>query len=209
LALLDTSGPESVEALPLTLQVVSVLTWFGIDSIQRILSQPGKLWKHFSQQGLISTGTLLLAKAGVARTLKSDDEIAISETVERQINDKLKAYKEDADQFSPLEKWVNLALISLIKKSSRPYYANFFCSGLVNKVKLDLPCEISIVNAANVNARKVYKSKPLDGKAILFRASERPPGLKTDPTLGWGKLALQGLETYEIKGTPCIYCTFT
>ncbi|MBT9312775.1 non-ribosomal peptide synthetase [Leptothoe kymatousa] len=191
LALFDTSGPNSVELLPLAPRVASVLTWLGVDTIKRIWNKPGKLFKQFKQPKSID----------LTNPTRNEDGKAIAATVEKQINAKLKKYSAASDQISPLEKWTNLMLISLIKKSSHPYYANIFCSGLVRKVKRMLPTEITTVNVANVSARKAYKIKPLDGKAILFRASERPPGLKTDPNLGWKNLALQGLETYEIKGT--------
>ena len=201
LALFDTSGPNSVEVLPLIPRTVSVLTWFGMDTIQRILSQPGKLLKYFSQKGLKSTGNKILAKVGLSTTIQNADAISIAATVENQINAKLKKYREESGPINPIEQWINLILVSLIKKSSHPYYVNVFCSGLVQKNKHDLPSEITTVNAANVSARKTYNFRPLDEKMILFRASERPPGLKTDPNLGWKELALQGLKTYEIKGT--------
>ena len=201
LALFDTSGSGSVESLPLAPRIVSVLTWFGVDVIQRILNKPSKLKKYFKQNGFQSTLLEILAKVGLTTAIQNEDRIIHAALVENNFNTMLKKYMEKSDQISPLEKWINLGLISLIRKSSHPFYANVFCRGLVRKSKRNLPTEIISVNEANVRARKAYKPKPLDGEAILFRASKRPPGLRTDPNLGWKKLALQGLETYEIKGT--------
>ena len=200
LMLFDTSGPGSVELLPLAPRILSVLTWFGIDVMQRISNKPNKFKNYFKQNGFQSTLLKILAKVGLTTAIQNEDRIIHAALVENNFNTMLKKYMEKSDQISPLEKWINLGLISLIRKSSHPFYANVFCRGLVRKSKRNLPTEITSVNLANVRARKAYKPKPLDVKAILFRASERPPGLRTDPNLGWKKLALQGLETYEIKG---------
>ncbi|NEP17338.1 MAG: AMP-binding protein [Leptolyngbya sp. SIO4C1] len=43
-------------------------------------------------------------------------------------------------------------------------------------------------------------AQPVDGPIIVFYAAERPPGLATEPTLGWHRLTNQGVETHEIPG---------
>ena len=42
--------------------------------------------------------------------------------------------------------------------------------------------------------------RPYSGKVTLFRATEQPYGIHTDPACGWGDLALGGLEIYDVPG---------
>lgn len=51
--------------------------------------------------------------------------------------------------------------------------------------------------------RKVYKAydpQPYAGKITLFRAMEFPPGYQRDSKLGWGKIAKDGVDVYQIPG---------
>jgi thioesterase domain-containing protein len=47
---------------------------------------------------------------------------------------------------------------------------------------------------------KAYIPKPYSGKIYLFRAAEAPPGYHMDPHLGWGVIAMGGVDTYKIPG---------
>ena len=60
--------------------------------------------------------------------------------------------------------------------------------------------EIRTVNAANIEARKAYKPDSFKGKVTLFRASDQPPGILQEPTLGWKDLAVGEIEIHEIPG---------
>ena len=47
---------------------------------------------------------------------------------------------------------------------------------------------------------KSYLHRPYAGKITLFRAGEFPPGYRLETKLGWGKIALEGVEIYRIPG---------
>jgi thioesterase domain-containing protein len=49
-------------------------------------------------------------------------------------------------------------------------------------------------------ARKKYTPGPYPGRITLFRATRQPSGME-DPTLGWGGVALGGVDILEIPGT--------
>lgn len=45
-----------------------------------------------------------------------------------------------------------------------------------------------------------YVAKPYPGCITLFRADRQPLGIYPDPTLGWGGLPQEGIETHEVPG---------
>jgi thioesterase domain-containing protein len=45
-----------------------------------------------------------------------------------------------------------------------------------------------------------YAPKPYPGKLTLFRATNQPRGIVTDPFLGWQGLAAEGIEVIESPG---------
>ncbi|PSB59232.1 condensation domain-containing protein [Chamaesiphon polymorphus] len=49
-------------------------------------------------------------------------------------------------------------------------------------------------------AYKIYAPQPYRGKITVFRAMETPPGYQLDATLGWKKIAKNGVEIYKIPG---------
>jgi thioesterase domain-containing protein/aryl carrier-like protein len=49
-------------------------------------------------------------------------------------------------------------------------------------------------------ARKKYTPRPYPGRITLFRATRQPSGMD-DPTLGWGGVAIGGVDILEVPGT--------
>ena len=66
--------------------------------------------------------------------------------------------------------------------------------------QLLLPATIRQVQQADRWAALDYVPRPYAGRVTLFRATEQPRGIIADPTLGWGKLVLGGLEIYDTPG---------
>jgi thioesterase domain-containing protein len=48
---------------------------------------------------------------------------------------------------------------------------------------------------------RAYEPAPFAGRAILFRASQQPPGMVDDPLLCWKGLAAEGMDAIDIPGT--------
>ena len=66
--------------------------------------------------------------------------------------------------------------------------------------QLLLPATIRQVQQADRWAALDYVPRPYAGRVTLFRATEQPRGIIADPTVGWGKLVLGGLEIYDTPG---------
>lgn len=69
------------------------------------------------------------------------------------------------------------------------------------KLGLDpLPRAIKRVQSSGRSAAEAYVAKPYDGKVMLFRATLQRKGIYPDPSLGWDKFALGGLEILDVPG---------
>ncbi|MCG3148786.1 MAG: Linear gramicidin synthase subunit D [Verrucomicrobiae bacterium] len=66
--------------------------------------------------------------------------------------------------------------------------------------EINLPKVIAQTKKVGEAAATRYVLKPYPGKAVLFRATHQPPGIRPDPTLGWGPYVLGGLEFYDTPG---------
>jgi thioesterase domain-containing protein len=63
-----------------------------------------------------------------------------------------------------------------------------------------LPSALRGVEAANSQASRAYVPQVYPGRLTLFRASTQPAGNAHDPTLGWGRLAAEGVDVHEVPG---------
>jgi amino acid adenylation domain-containing protein len=75
-----------------------------------------------------------------------------------------------------------------------------------------LPAELKRVYSAQLNAarqrsRHLCETPRFSGRLVLFRASHQPIGIHPDSTLGWGSIAGDSLEIFELPGhhTSLIY----
>jgi aspartate racemase len=88
--------------------------------------------------------------------------------------------------------------IMVLDPSERPEY-------LRNKVRhflgrRQLPERIRLTQEAVQWAASRYVPQKYSGKVTLFRATEQPPWIFPDPLLGWGSLAIGGVEVYRTPG---------
>ena len=152
-------------------------------------------------QGLRAAILAIIKKLQLTSPPPEKDFTYIENLVEEQINRKLAKYVNDELIYaSQREKQINLIITNILRKSSHPYYANTFTNGLFKGLQ-NISQDITSVRTANFKARKSYRPEYYSGRVILFRASQRPPGIVRDPKLGWQDLAGGGIETYEIPGT--------
>ena len=63
-----------------------------------------------------------------------------------------------------------------------------------------LPPKLQELQDAIEDAVDQYRPGPYPGAVILFRAKQQPPEYALDRTLGWGDLALGGVEVHEVPG---------
>ena len=65
----------------------------------------------------------------------------------------------------------------------------------------DLPDDVLEIIAINQNARIRYRPRPYSGRLVLLRAQRTPNWVGTrfgDPLLGWGSLAIKGIEVHTV-----------
>ena len=63
-----------------------------------------------------------------------------------------------------------------------------------------LPRALWNIAQANALAAQNYSPRPYPGRLTLFRASQQYIERVPEPTLGWGRLALGGVDTFEVPG---------
>jgi amino acid adenylation domain-containing protein len=71
---------------------------------------------------------------------------------------------------------------------------------LPNALLNPLPRALRNVENMGVRATELYEPEPYPGRVTLFRASKQPAGVVFDPELGWGSVALGGVDVYEVPG---------
>lgn len=64
----------------------------------------------------------------------------------------------------------------------------------------DLARTLASVERSAVKAKDAWVPRPYSGPITLFRASRQPSWFRPDPKLGWGRLAVGGLEVLEVPG---------
>jgi aspartate racemase len=64
----------------------------------------------------------------------------------------------------------------------------------------ELPEKIRLTQEALQWAASCYVPREYSGRVTLFRATEQPPWILPDPLLGWGSLAMGGVEVYRTPG---------
>ncbi len=71
--------------------------------------------------------------------------------------------------------------------------------GLENwRSQREIPNEIKEVIRANIAASEKYQPGPYEGKVVLLRVSNQPPGVIPDEKLGWGNVEIHNLDIHEI-----------
>jgi thioesterase domain-containing protein len=63
-----------------------------------------------------------------------------------------------------------------------------------------LPSALQLVTEANIQALIEYVPQVYQGRITLFRASERSQRTHRNPDLGWGELAVGGVEIFDVPG---------
>lgn len=203
LALLDTYGGfESRKVLPPITRLLSVLSWAIYDFVARQIRLPLRIVDNFIQLGAKETTSKMIR--GLFRIVGKEIDSSqkkINLKLKEELKENIDEYRFHSGNISYLEKWINSFVIFILNKSSKPYYATMFTNSLAFTTKTSLPKELQKVQEANMQAGKDYIPQVFPGRAILFRATERPPGICFDPKLGWGDMASEGLEIYDVPGS--------
>lgn len=63
-----------------------------------------------------------------------------------------------------------------------------------------LPKVLQKIEGETRDATKRYAPRPYPGRITLFRASKQGAHIQADPELGWSRIALGGIEVFEVPG---------
>jgi len=182
-AMFDSYGPEGLTLLPPLHQLLSTLYYVFRYSIPRLLNKHLKVknrkpQEHFQRMSL---------KQGSV-------ESAILNNLHVQ-KESLPESKSTHFEGSFIEEAIHNFNLLVLKHS--PW--NF----LHKKIKLGniarLPLGKAHRNGVIHSPTPLHPTDMYNGDVTLFLASERPPGLKTDPTLGWSHL-VKGTKVFKIPG---------
>ena len=209
LALFDSSGPNYYKILPPLPRLLSVFKWVMLNSVTRLSLLPQKLVYNLRQLGTKQTSTKILENLGIVKRVLDEDQKVNKQKMRRNFDVRLAEYKSVSNNISYLERWINSLAIFLLKRFARGLYINTFVKALSNDDIItvgptneinELPETLKQVQQGNIAAKRNYVPQAYSDKVILFRATKRPPGFYYDPQLGWGDLAVGGMEIYDIPG---------
>jgi thioesterase domain-containing protein/acyl carrier protein len=105
--------------------------------------------------------------------------------------------KPSYNNLNHLERWINNLTLFVLRSSSWNYLSDRF---LQASTEASIDRALEQVKETITYAQGKYQPKTYPGRITFFRASQQPPGYYVDPQLGWGAIATEGVETYEIPG---------
>lgn len=107
------------------------------------------------------------------------------------------ALKSSPNKINYLERWINNLTLFVLRSSSWNYLSSQF---LRANTAASIDRALEQVKETITYAQGKYEPKVYSGRLTFFRASQQPPGYYVDPQLGWGAIATEKVETYEIPG---------
>ncbi|MGB7440888.1 MAG: amino acid adenylation domain-containing protein [Coleofasciculaceae cyanobacterium] len=192
LAMFDTHGPENyAKVLPPIPRLFSVLSYVLRYTLPRFVD------KHM-QFGFQKLLTQLMAEiANFAKSTNSEPNSEFTTELPKVGGKITEGDEYFHGETNNLERWVHNFHMRIIKRSQLAYGAEVLevlgqggsFADVVEKLKEN-----------QLKARLNYKFKPYSGRITAFRAKERLPGFYQDPQFGWGKIAVGGLEIYDMPG---------
>jgi thioesterase domain-containing protein/acyl carrier protein len=199
LAMIDSHGPGYPKLLPLVPRLWQSLPRVALYLLGRL---PYRV-KHLIKQRTQREDALFASPVehNLAEPISKIDNQR--ESINQEVIDKLSNNGEMIDDSRLLPQQMNslqdqLDYFSLWILKFTPW--SFF----VVKFYLDngrsLSDPLQKVQESNVKAMLSYKPQIYPGRAVLFRATEQPPGCYYDRCLGWQELIADGIEIHDVPG---------
>jgi non-ribosomal peptide synthetase component F/pimeloyl-ACP methyl ester carboxylesterase len=178
LAMFDTYAPGGAKLLPPLPRLLSSLAYVAAYSLPRLKTK--------------------IAKFGI-KVILEETQTKLKETQQLDLpNNKLnKNIKEQKPSPLTLEQRMERISQYIIERSP---WSFFTPTAQLIEVDSSLSNTLKKLEASYQKLHKAYSPKPYSGRIFLFRAMESPPGYRLDRYLGWGKIALEGIELYKIPG---------
>ena len=189
LAMFDTHAPGGVELLPCVPRFLSSFYYLVRYSSLRWLAKKLRAkWDLFK--------VIIPNESGTAADLEPANLENLEIGSEPEFKSTITKYLGQEDNF--IQGWMDRFSIYVLERS--PWA--FFSPSLILKNSSDSASKNLIeLEKFHRQVYENYQPKPYSGKIVLFKATEFPPGHRRDSLLGWGKLALEGVEKYMVRGT--------
>jgi non-ribosomal peptide synthetase component F/thioesterase domain-containing protein/acyl carrier protein len=183
LAMFDTYAPGGAKLLPPFPRFISSLTYAATYGLPRLKakidgSSINVLWTEAQSK-------LKEIKSEKPQSIDSSSTLTKTDNRDRQLS------------FLTLERQMERVSQYIIDHSP---WSFFTPTAQLVKVDSSLSNTLKELEVSYQKLHKAYSPKPYFGKIFLFRAMESPPGYRLDRYLGWGDLALEGIEVYKIPG---------
>lgn len=188
----DCYAPGGIYLLPTFPRFLSSLSYALQHSLPRLLAK-----MQHSKSDEVFTKLQELIKALRETTDSSNSEPAKQAPVEQKNRQDSSSPHSSVPQESWIEQKLNRVSLYILKHSP---WSFFNPSDQLGASKDKIAETLKDLEKSYKKAYKAYVPKPYYGKITLFRAKECPPGYRTDPYLGWYKLAKNGIEIYKIPG---------
>lgn len=179
LAMFDTYAPGGAKLLPSLPRLLSSLAYAATYSLPRLKTKIDKL-----------------AIQGMWTEIKTNFQTMKSQQIEPSDSSQINITKEHTSLLT-LEHRMDRISQYIIDHSP---WSFFTPTAQLVEVDSSLSNTLKQLEASYQKLHKAYNPQPYSGKIALFRAMESPPGYLLDRYLGWGEIALEGIEVYKIPG---------
>ncbi len=186
LALIDPHAPGYPRLLPVVPRLLSLLPYAAYHLAKRSPSRIAKLFQSRLSQARSQSQQAVSQSYATSENLQQNEGLEVSINSNRNLPRKINSLRDRLEYFS----------LWLLKFTPWAFLVPRFYLEEANS----LPNSLQKIQKANVEAMLSYNAQAYQGRAILFRASEQPPGCYPDPQLGWSNLVAGGLEVYQIPG---------
>jgi non-ribosomal peptide synthetase component F/thioesterase domain-containing protein/acyl carrier protein len=184
LAMFDTYAPGGAKLLPPLPRLLSSLSYAVAYSVPRLKTKIDKVGTNV----LLEEAQTKLKAIRPSKMKKIDRQSDLAPTT---------VITEQNSSARTLEQRINQVSQYIIDHSP---WAFFTPTAQLVEVNSSLSNTMKQLEASYQKLHKAYCPKPYSGKISLFRAMESPPGYVLDRYLGWGAIALEGIEVYKIPG---------
>lgn len=189
LAIFDSYGPDGLKLLPPIPRLGSILGYAVCCSVPRFL---GKLMRLQPQAML----TQVTQKLKIFQSMSYEQR---SEATAKHL--RILPSDDGTCRFSSnssyLERCIDNLSMFVLEFSPWAFLAP---EAELQSIGGSLHHTLKKIEEAHSKAHEEYVPKPYPGRITLFKASEQPPGFYTDPQLGWGSIAAEGVEIYHVPG---------
>ena len=192
LAMFDTHGPDNYfKVLPAPTRLLSVLNYAMRYTIPRFTAK-----RLHGGIGALVTGTL--QEVTRANQWIGDDQTGHVTPTHVNADSMTTSQRSSAiENQNAFERWVHNLNMWIIERSQLSYLAP---QAAVHGLGGTLADAVQTLEAIHLKAELNYVPQPYSGRITLFRANEQPPGFYRDPHFGWGSIASNGLDIYEMPG---------